>query len=143
MSKKYFLTLLSVLVLSAGCLLVSCSKDDNESSEPENVEVTPANPMVGKTIKCVENNNSDWVRISTNFSIQFVSATKFIWKLKQKAEDYDLATNRWNTTLDLDKTIEGTYQYSSSRIFLRQDDGGTKTLTKEGNGWKEGNYLYK
>lgn len=46
-------------------------------------------------------------------------------------------------TLDLDKTIEGTYEYSSTKISLKRDDGGITVLQKVAEGWKEGNYIYK
>lgn len=151
--KKYLLTLLSVL-LSTGCLLTSCSKDDDEQpskpgtenvtpSDPNAGNVTQSNPLVGKTIKCVENDKHDFMRFTTNFSIQFISATIYIQTLKQTVEELDWATGKWYTSFNLDKTVNGTYEYSSSRIVLHPSDGGSSTLTKESNGWKDGNYLYK
>lgn len=101
-----------------------------------------SNPMAGKTLKCVSKTSDDWMKITTNFSIKFVTNNKFVWTLKQTCDEYDLATNKWNRILDLDKTLEGTYVYESTKISLKCNDGGLTVLQKVSEGWKDGNYIY-
>lgn len=132
-----------VCIILASVVLFSCDKDNKDSDEPDYENVTSSNPMAGKTLKCVSKTSDSWMKIDTNFSIKFSSNNKFVWTLRQTCDEYDLATNKWNRTLDLDKTIEGTYEYSSTKISLKRDDGGITVLQKVAEGWKEGNYIYK
>lgn len=141
LSKLFTCSFLSVLLLTP---LASCGGD--EPNEPDKEEVggdTNRNPMQGKTISCVEDSDNGTMRISTNFTIHFVDERFYTQTLKQVAKEQDWATGSWNTIQNLNKTIEGTYEYSSTKIILKGNDGTTKTLTKSGNGWKDGSYLYK
>lgn len=151
--RKFRFCLMAVLCV-AGLTFASCGGDDDE---PESTEQgggnsggsgntggssTGKNPVSGKTFSCVESSNDGYMKISTNFKLSF-TAKNFTRVMKQTAESKDIATGKWELIQNLDKTETGTYEYTADRIVLHPSDGGSVTLTKSGNGWKDGNYIYK
>ncbi len=136
----------------AGLTVASCGGDDEDEPKPNPAEQgggsssggssSNSNPMVGKTITCDENINNGSMRVKTNFSIRFNSATRYTQTLLQKAEERDFS-GTWTTIHYLNKEEEGTYEYTSAKITLHSSSGGTTTLTKVSGGWKDGNYIYK
>lgn len=135
--------LILVCLFVASVLLFSCDKESKNTDEPDYENVTSSNPVAGKTLKCVSKTSDASMKFDTNFTIKFASNDKFVWTLRQTCDEYDLATKKWNRILDLDKTIEGTYEYQSSKISLRRNDGGVTVLQKVAGGWADGNYIYK
>lgn len=147
---KHFLM---AILLVGGLSLTSCGGSDDEPDFPDGEEQVDdengggganANPMVGKTIRCVDKYEDPYAyRINTNFSITFNSATRFTQVLKQTVEELDWATNKWTVTRILDNELTGTYSYSDSQIVLNATDGTVIRLIRNDQGWADGNYVYK
>lgn len=140
MKNKLYLVAMCCLATLA---LPACGEDDDDdfdTPDPEKPSVV-SNPMVGKTIYCIEKYDSFNSRVNTNFSITF-KATEFVQVLKQTASG-KIPGGGWEDTFYLDKTEEGTYTYSDTQIELSYYSGGKTILTKVDGGWQDGNYLYK
>lgn len=147
---KHFLM---AILLVGGLSLTSCGGSDDEPDFPDEEQndnnnndgggSENTNPMVGKTIRCVEKTENSSTRINTNFSITFNSATRYTQVMKQTAETLDWQTNKWTVDYSLDKELTGTYTYSASQIVLNASDGSVKTLKRSSQGWIDGNYVYK
>lgn len=141
--KALFIALIGASMIN----LTACGDDDEPKTKSEKTETSsgsqePSNPMAGKTIRCREKQEDSYLKISTDFTIQFTNNTRFTETNVQTAHEYT-SKDGWHQVVDYNETVSGTYTYSSNEITLNYDDGRTNVLTREGDGWKKGYYFYK
>ena len=135
------------MLVSSVVLFSACGEDnDADAVKPEsggNNSSVPVNPVAGKSFRCKKTTGDpDWQLIYTDFLISFSKDT-FVWTLKQRVEDKNYGTGKWDVTYNLDKTFTGRYEYTETKITLYCDNGDVDTFTKVPEGWENLNYIYE